>query len=120
MPTRRGVLDENAFVRALGGPFADLFHACFPASRALCGGITGLISASTVYWRSIVHNRLAVKGQFAQSIRKLSQHIIRGSGSCVHSWSAGVRRVEIYKGRSPRTRAFGVVTEIRRLERVSC
>ena len=39
---------QLTYARTLSGPFAGLFPARFPAPRALCGGIAGLISASTV------------------------------------------------------------------------
>ena len=42
---------HRAFHSALRGPFDNLFPIRIPASRTLCGGITAVISASTVFIR---------------------------------------------------------------------
>ena len=46
---RRRILCRKAFDCALRGPFARLFPTRLSAPRALCGGISCFISASTVY-----------------------------------------------------------------------
>ena len=43
------ILGKKAFDCTLRGPFANLFLTRISASRALCEGITDVISASTVY-----------------------------------------------------------------------
>ena len=48
-----------AFPCALRGPFDELFPTRFPASRALCGGIFTVISASTVWMKYAIEGIIA-------------------------------------------------------------
>lgn len=48
--TLRNTVRESLFLRTLSGPFDIVFRTRIPASRALCGGIGAVISASTVFY----------------------------------------------------------------------
>ena len=47
--TLRNTAGKSLFLRTLSGPFDIVFRTRIPASRALCGGIGAVISASTVW-----------------------------------------------------------------------